>query len=120
MRNPAIGFLILCYAPKVLAMHGKLRHPILILLLAIVLLAPVFEFFDQSQDMEQGTDLVLVLLCAFVSIGLFILCKRMIHFLFQLFIAAIPADALLPFRNRSVRIDVSPPECLVLRGSLRI
>ena len=101
-------------------MHRIPRHPILILLLAIVLLAPVFEFFDQSQDVDEGADLVLVFLSAFASIGLFILCKRMIYFLLQVFTAAIPAYALLPFRNRSVRIDVSPPECLALLGSLRI
>ena len=97
------------------------RHPILILLVGVVLLAPAFEFFDQSQDLDQGTDLVLVLISAFASIGLFIICTRMICFLFRLWlIATIPIDALFPVPNRSIRVEVPPPECLITLGSLRI
>ena len=48
---------------------------IIALLLGVVLLAPVFEFFDDGKDLEQGTDLVLMFLSLFVSIGLFTLCR---------------------------------------------
>jgi drug/metabolite transporter (DMT)-like permease len=106
---------------QVLAMHGIRRRPVLILLVGLVLFAPLFEVFDRSADVEQGTDLVLVLLSAFVSIGLFVICKRMIGLLFWLFlIAKIPVDASPLFPNRSVRPEISPPECLILLGCLRI
>ena len=102
-------------------MCGIPRHAILILLLGLVLLAPVFELFDHTQDLEQGTDLVLVLLSAFVSMGLFILCKKIVCLLFRLLlIATVPADTFIPFRNRSIQVEVSPPESLALLGSLRI
>ena len=97
------------------------RHLILILLLGVVLLAPVFELFDQSEDLEQGTDFVLVLLSAFVSMGLFTLCKRIVCFLFRLLlIATVPTDTVIPFHNRSIEVEISPPKSLVLLGSLRI
>ena len=105
-------------------MHRLPRHLILILLLGllgVVLLAPLFECFDQSQDLEQGTDLVLVIFSVFVSTGLFILCKRMVCFLFRLLlIATIPADAFASLPNRSIQVEVSPPEYLMTLGSLRI
>ena len=52
------------------------RHIIIIVVLALVMLAPAFELFDESQDLDQGTDFVFVLLLGFVAIGLIILSKR--------------------------------------------
>ena len=102
-------------------MRGIPQHVIVILLLGFVLLAPLFEIFDQSQDIEQGTDFVLVLLCAFVSIGLFILCKTFVCVLVHLLlIATVPADAFILLRNRSLEVEISPPKSLVLLGSLRV
>ena len=102
-------------------MHGIPRHAILILLLGVALLAPLFEFFDQGQDLEQGSDFVLVLLSVFVSMGLFVLCTRIVTFLFRLLvIALIPADTVNRFPNRSIEVEVSPPERLMMLGSLRI
>ena len=104
-------------------MHRLPRHLIRIFLLGllgVVLLAPLFECFDQSQDLEQGTDLVLVILSLFVSTGLFILCRRIVCFVFRLLlVATIPADAFVPL-NRSIQVEVFPPECLMTLGSLRI
>lgn len=102
-------------------MRGVRRHPILILLVALVLFAPVFEFFDNTQDVDEGTDLVLVLLSAFASTGLFVICQRILCFLVGLFLVeTIPADTLLPYPNPSIRVEVSPPESLMQLGSLRI
>ena len=102
-------------------MHGIPRHAILILLLGVALLAPMFEFFDQGQDLEQGSDFVLVLLSVFVSTGLFVLCTRIVTFLFRLLvIALIPADTVNRFPNRSIEVEVSPPERLMMLGSLLI
>lgn len=106
---------------QILAMHQVRQHPILILLIGFVLFAPLFEFFDNSQDVDEGTDLVLVLLSAFVSTGLFVICKSIAYFFVRLFfVQTIPADALVPLSNPSVRVDGSPPECFMLLGSLRI
>ena len=102
-------------------MNGIPRHAIVILLLGLVFLAPVFELFDHSQDLDQGTDLVFVLLCAFVSMGLFILCTRIIGFLFRLLlIATIPLDTFIPFHNRPLEVEIFPPESRALLGSFRI
>ena len=101
-------------------MHQVRRHPIVIVLLGLVLLAPLFEFFDQSQDLEQGSDLVLVLLSVFASAGLFLLCKPVVSILVRSLLAGIPAEASLPLLDQSIRVEVSPPECLILLGSLRI
>src|SRR5437016_4428547 len=97
------------------------RNPILIILLAVVLLAPLFEFFDQSGDMEQGNDFVLALLCVFVATSLFLLCKSAIAFLFRFFLigANSPASVVV-VANRSIDASASPPESLLLLGSLRI
>ena len=97
------------------------RSPILIILLAVVLLAPLFEFFDQSGDMEQGNDFVLALLCIFVATSLFLLCRRVIAFLFRLFLIAVSAPAsVVPMANRSIETTASPPGSLLLLSSLRI
>ena len=102
-------------------MRGISRHAILILLLGVALLAPLFEFFDQGQDLEQGSDFVLVLLSVFVSTGLFVLCTRIVNSLFQLLvIAIIPAETSNRFSNRSIQVEVSPRERLMMLGSLRI
>ena len=101
-------------------MRELLRHPIIVLLIGFVLLAPLFEAFDNSQDLVQRTDF-LVLLCVFVFTGLFILCKRTVTFLFQVLVIALaPFVALTPYRNRSIRVEVSPPESLMALGGLRI
>src|SRR5881296_2920145 len=97
------------------------RGPILIILLAVVLLAPLFEFFDQSDDMEQGNDFVLALLCVFVATSLFLLCRRVIAFLFRLFLIATNSPAsVVSVANRLIEAAASPPESLLLLGSLRI
>ena len=97
------------------------RHLILILVLGVILLAPLFEFFDEGQDLEQGTDFVLVLLATFMSTGLFVLCKRMFAFVVRvLVLETIPADPLVIFSNRSIRVEISPPECPAMLGTLRI
>ena len=102
-------------------MHRTALRPILVLLLGFVLLAPIFELFDDSKDVEQGTDFVLMLLCVFISIGLFTLCRRLVSRLFHLFIIAkVPErhSGSLPYR--SVQVAVYPPESLAVLGSLRI
>ena len=102
-------------------MLRELLRPIIVLVLGLVLLAPVFELFDDGKDVEQGTDFVLMLLCIFVSIGLFTLCRRLVSLLFQLSAiarVAEPASSYPP--NQPIQVAVSPPECLLLLGSLRI
>ena len=102
-------------------MHRELLRPIIVLVLGFVLLAPVFELFDDGKDVEQGTDFVLMLLCIFVSIGLFTLCRRLVSLLFQLFIIAKVAEYVsgsLP--NQPIQVAVSPPKSLAALGSLRI
>ena len=102
-------------------MQRRILRPILILVLGLVLLAPVFELFDDSNDVEQGTDFVLMFLAVFVSIGLFTLCRRLVSVLFQLFIIAKLAEpAPGPLADESIRVAVSPPESLALLCSLRI
>src|SRR2546425_2672545 len=102
-------------------MWRVMRSPILIILLAAVLLAPLFEFFDQSGDMEQGNDFVLALLWVFVATSLFLLCRRVIAFLFRLFLIAINSPAsVVSLANRSIEATASPPESLLLLSSLRI
>src|SRR5437870_565326 len=110
----------LCYR-QVFRMHRALLRPIIVLVLGLVLLAPVFELFDDGKDVEQGTDFVLMLLCIFVSIGLFTLCRRLVSLLFQLFIIAKVAEGVsgsLP--NQPIQVAVSPPKSLAALGSLRI
>ena len=97
------------------------RNPILIILLAVVRLAPLFEFFDQSGDMEQGNDFVLALLCIFVATSLFLLCRSVIAYLFRLFLIGINSPAsVVPMADRSIEATASPPESLLLLSSLRI
>jgi len=52
--------------------------------------------------------------------GLFWLCKRVICALARGVLSIIATDTSLSPPHRSIRIDVSPPECLLLIGSLRI
>ena len=102
-------------------MQCRILRSVLILVLGLVLLAPVFELFDDSNDVEQGTDFVLMLLSLFVSIGLFILLRQLVSLLFQLFIIAKVAEQDLgSLLNQSIQVPVSPPESLALLGSLRI
>jgi hypothetical protein len=98
------------------------RNRILIVVLAIVLLAPLFEVFDHSADMEQGNDFVLALLFMFVATSLFLLCKRMVSFLFRLsFMAAtISPVSVRHAANRSIEASASPPQSFLSLGSLRI
>ena len=102
-------------------MHRPILRPLLVLLLGLVLLAPVFELFDDGKDVEQGTDFVLMFLAIFVSIGLFTLCTRLVSVLFQLFIIAKVAETASGLlADESLKVAVSPPESLALLGSLRI
>ncbi len=102
-------------------MHRAALRPILILLLGFVLVVPLFEFFDDSEDVEQGTDFVLMLLCVFVAVGLFTLCRRLVSRFFQLLIIAkVPERASGSLPTRSIRVADAPPESLALLGSLRI
>ena len=102
-------------------MQRRILRPILILVLGLVLLAPVFELFDDSNDVEQGTDFVLVLLSLFVSIGLFILLRQLVSLLFQLFIIAkVAGSPSHSLADTPIQVAVSPPELLALIGSLRI
>ena len=102
-------------------MRRVARNPILIVLLALVLLAPLFELFDESRDMEQGNDFVLAILCVFVSAGLFLLCRRLLSVLFQLFLTArVSPIKVFQAANRSIEATPSPPESLLLLNSLRI
>ena len=93
----------------------------LIALVAVVLLAPTFELFDQGRDMEQGNDFVLALLCLFVTTSLFLLCRGIIWFLFGTFdagaISSIPATEPA---DRSTEATQSPPNLLLSIGNLRI
>src|SRR5262245_29100014 len=102
-------------------MQRAALRPVLILALAVVLLAPIFELFDDGKDMEQGTDFVLMLLSLFLSIGLFTLCRGLVSLLFRLFvIAKIAERASGPPLDQSIEVAVSPPEFLAALGSLRI
>ena|SRR5206468_7953611 len=97
------------------------RNRILIVLLAVVLLAPLFELFDESDDIEQGNDFVLALLCVFVATSLFLLCRRLIAFLFSLIqITTISPVSVLHAPTRSVDATASPPESLLVLTALRI
>lgn len=85
------------------------RHIIIIALLAVVMLAPAFELFDQSDDLDQGTDFVFVLLLGFVSIGLIILCKGVTTLLLgmrRVLIGCLKREIALP--RRPVRFEISP------------
>lgn len=97
------------------------RNLILIALLAIVLLAPLFEFFDQTPDLDQNSDLVRALLCIFVGTTLCLLCRRVISFLPRLFRMTVsPTISAIDSPNRAIEAAVSPPESFLLLGSLRI
>jgi hypothetical protein len=110
----------LCYA-RVLRMHGIRRQTLLIVLLGIALCAPLFEAIDNSNDLEQGTDLVFVFLMAFVSIGLFTLCRRIVLFLRpRLLDGAISSSTAVFFPNRSIPIEIVPSESPPAIGPLRI
>jgi len=99
----------------------RVTRNILIVLLAVVLLGPLFEFFDQSNDMEQGDDFVLALLCVFVATSLFLLCRKMISALFRLFlIARISPVSELHAATRSIDAAASPPESVLVLSNLRI
>ena len=102
-------------------MQRIIRNPIVLLLLAVVLLAPLFELFDRSDDMEQGSDFVLALLCVFIATGLFLLCRNVISLLFRLVrIAIISTTPVLHWAKRSTEPTTSPPALLLLLGILRI
>ena len=100
------------------------RHLILILLLGlagVLLVAPIFECFDESNDLEQGTDIVLLVVSLFVATGLFILCRSIAHLIVGLPRGAtVPADTAVLFLNRSIQVEISPPKVLALLGGLRI
>ena len=105
-------------------MRPALRNPIVIVLLAVVVLAPLFELFDESGDMDQGNDFVLALLAAFMAIGLFLICRGVIDLLFRLFRLPVIGTTLqicIFFVGiRRIRPTASPPESFLLLGSLRI
>jgi hypothetical protein len=110
----------LCYA-RVLRMFGIRRQVILLVLLGVVLLAPLFEFVDNSNDLEQGTDLVFVFLAAFVSIGLFTLCKRTVLFLRSRLPERIVICLSVVFLlKRLIQFDILPSESPPVMGNLRI
>jgi hypothetical protein len=97
------------------------RNLILIGLLAIVLLAPLFEFFDQTPDLDQNSDLVRALLCIFAGTSLCLICRRVMSFLPRLFrMTTIPPVSAVRPALRTVDAAISPPEPLSLLGSLRI
>lgn len=98
------------------------RNLILVVLLAVVLFAPLFEIFDQSGDMDQGSDFVLTLLCVFMATGLFLLCRTIISFLFRfgrIVTIHIPSQV-LRWTTRPTEAAPSPPSSLLSFGSLRI
>ena len=102
-------------------MQRIIQNPIVLLVLAVVLLAPLFEVFDRSDDMEQGSDFVLALLCVFMATGLFLLCRNVISLLFRLVRIAIISTTLVHhWANRSTEATPSPPASLLLLGILRI
>ena len=102
-------------------MYRIARLTVIIFLLGLVLLAPAFELFDGGQDLDHGTDIVLLLLCVFMSMGLFTICKRIVSLLFRLLlIATVSAGRFIFFPNPSIQVEISPPENVVLLGSLRI
>ena len=97
------------------------RNLILIIFVAVVVFAPLFEVFDQSGDMYMGSDFVLALLCAFMATGLFLLCRRLFVALFRLLrIATISILSELHWANRFSEATPSPPQSLLLLGTLRI
>ena len=105
----------------VIVMYRSAKKAILIFLLSAILLAPLLEVFDQSQDLGQDKDLVLVVVFVSMSIGIFTLCKRTIVLLFRLlFAVSVPTYIFDRIAYRSIQIDASPPECLMTLTSLRI
>jgi hypothetical protein len=102
-------------------MRRSPRNLILIVLLAIVLLAPLFEFFDQTPDLDQNSDLVRALLCIFVGTSLCLICRRVISFLPRLFrMTVIPPVSAVRTVIRTIEPTVSPPEPFSLLSTLRI
>jgi hypothetical protein len=109
------------YASCQKQMRRLIRNPIVIVLVALVLLAPLFEFFDRSGDMEQGNDFVLALLCAVTAASLFLLCRRVVSFLLRSFRETTGSPtAGKSVASRTIEVTASPPESLLLFGSLRI
>ena len=97
------------------------RQTILFLILGVVLFGPLFEAFDSTNDLEQGTDIVLVLLATFVSIALFTVCKRIILAALRfLFIDAVASYSAVLLSNRSTQVEILPPRSTILLASLRI
>jgi hypothetical protein len=104
--NNAIG---IPYAIQRLAMVRAQRHIIIIIVLALVMLAPAFELFDESEDLDQGTDFVFVLLLGFVSIGLIILCKSVLTLLLGLQRVLLGCLKLgFPLPRRTTRFEIAP------------
>jgi hypothetical protein len=80
-----------------------MRNGIVIVLLAIVLLIPLLEFFDQGIDLNPYSDLVRALVCAFVATTLCLSCRKVVSFLPRLFgIVAIPR---VPVCRATVRLS---------------
>jgi len=97
------------------------RNRIVIVLLAVVLLAPLLEFLDQGNDLNPDSDFVRALVCVFVAISLCLLCRGAISFLPRLFrIATIPSVSVLHAANGLIEAAAFAPESLLLLGSLRI
>ena len=97
------------------------QNRIVIVLLAVVLLAPLFEFLDQGNDLNPDSDFVRALLCVFVAMSLCLLCRKAISFLPRLFrIATIPSVSVLHAANGLIETAAFAPESLLLLGSLRI
>ena len=102
-------------------MLRRIRHSVLIVLLGVVLLAPLFECFDDGRDMEQGNDIVLGLVCLFATVTLFVLSGRMIASLFRLLsIASISPIRSLRFIERFIEAQGSPPGPFLPINNLRI
>ena len=102
-------------------MSGISRQTILIFVLGVVVIAPLLESFDRSDDLEHGTDLVLVLLCTFVSIGLFTVCKRIISSVLRFsLIEIIAGDSAVLFSNRPIQVEIPPPRFPMPIDILRI
>src|SRR5712692_1281237 len=62
-------------------MRRMTRNRIVIVLLAVVLIAPLLEFLDQGNDLNPDSDFVRALVCVFVAISLCLLCRGAISFL---------------------------------------
>ena len=98
-----------------------MRSRIVILIMLIVLLIPLCEFFDHGVDLNPDGDFVRALVCVFVSISVCLIFGRVISFLPQFFcVAMVPIVSLLHATSGAIEAAAFAPDSLLSLGNLRI